>query len=45
MDISLLIYPLVIAGAMKIVGGIIAVVIAIPFIIGLVIGWIVAKAV
>lgn len=44
MDISLLIYPLVMAGALKIVGGIIAVVMAIPFIIGIVIGWFVGKA-
>ena len=44
MDFTLLIYPLVLGSAVKIVGGIIAVVMAIPFIIGLVIGWIVRKA-
>ena len=40
----LVVVPLML-GALKIVGGIIAVVMAIPFVIGLLIGWFVARAV
>ena len=38
--VTLLAFPLVIGGVMKIVGGIIAVVVAVPFIIGLIVGWV-----
>lgn len=44
MDVSLLVQLLVIAGVAKIVGGVILVVMAVPFIIGLVIGWFVGRA-
>jgi hypothetical protein len=44
-DSSLLTDPLVIGGVLKVVGAAIALVMAIPFIIGLVIGWFVGKAV
>lgn len=36
--------PLVVGGVMKIVGAAIAIVMAIPFIIGVVIGWFVGRA-
>lgn len=45
MDSSLLTDPLVIGGVMKVVGATIAIIMAVPFIIGLVIGWFVGKAV
>ena len=45
MDLALLVYPLVLAGALKIVGAAIAIVMGIPFIIGIVIGWLVRGAV
>lgn len=43
MELVLLV-PLML-GVLKIVGGIIAVVMAVPFVIGLLIGWFVARAV